>query len=145
MKRAAALISLSHDHQHALAVALQLRRADDPGAARRAFLDFVTSEGEEHFRIEEEVLLPFVAGEVPADDPDVARVLREHAQLREHARRLSAEPEPDVAELQATGDLLTGHVRFEERVLFPRIEALLDDARLTELGILLRRAEPASS
>lgn len=142
MKRSPALTPLSHDHQHALAVALELRRGSDSDRARRAFLDFVESEGDEHFRIEEEVLLPFVADQLPNSDPDVIRMLDEHQQLRQQARRLAADPNTNIPELRATGDLLAGHVRFEERVLFPRIEQLLDEPRLGELGRRLQRAEP---
>lgn len=134
MKRSAALTPLSHDHQHALAVALELRRGSDRASARRAFLEFVEAEGEEHFRLEEEVVLPFVADVLPATDPDVVRMLEEHAALRARAASLAADPDAQITELRATGELLLNHVRFEERVLFPRVEALLDSDRLSELG-----------
>lgn len=55
MKRAPALQPLSHGHQHALAVAVMLRRADATGAAEaaRAFTHFWHAEGQAHFRDEE--------------------------------------------------------------------------------------------
>lgn len=134
MKRSAALTPLSHDHQHALAVALELRRGSDPARARQAFLEFVEAEGEAHFRLEEEIVLPFVAAELPEHDPDVVRMLEEHSALRARAASLAADPDAQTPELRATGELLLNHVRFEERVLFPRVEALLDSDRLSKLG-----------
>ena len=56
------------------------------------------------------------------------------------AERLAA-GESDVEQLHALGDLLNGHVRHEERTLFPRIEAALDPAELAALGAALIDAE----
>ena len=39
-----------------------------------------------------------------------------------------------------SGELLTRHVRFEERVLFPRIEAVAGERRLAELAPRLMAA-----
>ena len=56
MKRSKALIPLSHDHQHGLAVALDLTRATEEtaAAAAGAFVAFWRDEGQRHFREEEE-------------------------------------------------------------------------------------------
>lgn len=60
MKRHPALESLSRDHHHALVVAQRLKRPTDSTAAdaRAAFLQYWQADGREHFREEEEVLLP---------------------------------------------------------------------------------------
>ncbi len=68
MKRTPELTPLSHEHHHALVVAMVLKRATGPEPAG-AFVDFHRSEGEQHFRIEEQVLLP---GWLAAD-PEAAR------------------------------------------------------------------------
>lgn len=141
MKRSHALVALSHEHHQALFVALRLRRAADPPAERQLFLDFFDREGVEHFRIEEEVLLPYLANDLPSSDPQVARMLNEHEQLRQRAHALHVNPHTPAQELQAIGELLSEHVRFEERQLFPRIEALLDEERLNQLGQHLKLAE----
>lgn len=141
LKRTRALMPLSHDHQHGLAVALQLRRSRNPPADRERLLAFFDSEGERHFRVEEQVVLGFVAEELPDTDPDVARVLRDHEELRRRVRALRRTPSPSAVDLRETGDLLNAHIRHEERVLFPRIERILDQTRLDELGRLLADAE----
>lgn len=135
MKRSDALAPLSREHHVALEVALRLRRADDgdAAAARAAFLGFFTPEGEAHFRVEEEVLLPVAADVLGADDVDIARVREEHAEIRRLAEKLARHAETPVSELRTLGELFDGHVRHEERVLFPRIEAALDDEGLARL------------
>ena len=142
MKRSQALAPLSREHHVALEVALRLRRADEGGAAaaRSRFLDFFAAEGEAHFAAEEEILLPAVADVAPPGDPDVVRVLHDHAEIRRRAADLERDAGAAVEQLHALGDLLEGHVRHEERVLFPRIEAALDDARLTLLASDLQAA-----
>jgi len=140
VKRSAALAPLSREHHVALEVALRLRRATDPAAARDAFLRFFDDEGEAHFAAEETVLLPFVSDVLPADDPDVVRVLDEHRELRRRAAALRSGARADEHDLRELGALLEGHVRHEERVLFPRIEAALDGARRGELGDRLHEA-----
>jgi hemerythrin-like domain-containing protein len=136
MKRSQALAPLSREHHVALEVALRLRRADADSAAsaRSAFLSFFAEEGAAHFQAEEEILLPAVADALPAADPDVARVLDEHADIRQRAAALERDADTPPAELRALGDILEGHVRHEERVLFPRVEAALGDTGLARVG-----------
>ena len=141
MKRSNALTPLSRDHHTALGMALRLRRAESPAADRLAFLDFFESDGRVHFAIEEDVLLPSVSDVLPATDPDVRRMLREHEQIRDHAQSLADEPAPSATSLEELGALLAGHVRHEERTVFPRIESLLGEDRLRDLENTLQQAE----
>ncbi len=144
MKRSAELSALSRDHHHALHAALRLRRADDASvaAAVAGFLDFWGRDGQRHFRIEEDVLLPAFAA--AGGDPRhqlVARVLTDHIAIRARARRLPADAA--VPKLRELGDLLAAHIRLEENELFPLIEAALDPQALAALGEELARAERA--
>ena len=135
MKRSEALTPLSRQHQHGLAVALKLRRADAGAAAeaRAAFLEFWESEGREHFRLEEEILLPAYARHGAADHPAVVRVLVEHVDLRRRGQDLAAMPDASPEVLRDLGERLERHIRHEERVLFPRIEAALPEAELAQV------------
>lgn len=141
MKRSPALAPLSRDHHVALALALRVRRDGASPADREAFVRFLASETTQHFAVEEEVLLPAVADLLPPSDPDVIRLLDEHAELRRRSAALVAAGDAGDADLRAAGDLLTRHVRFEERVLFPRIEGLAGERRLAELAPRLIGAE----
>ena len=128
MKRSAALAPLSRDHHHALDAALRLRRDREEGVAN--FEEFFEGHGRRHFEIEEELLVPLLP-QAMAD-----RILGEHAEIRARAERLPAEP----AEL---GELLTAHVRFEEREAFAALESALPEDRLAELGAAIDAAESA--
>jgi len=109
--------------------------------ARRAFLQFWHSEGEQHFRVEEEVLLPAYARHRPPDEAAVVRVLTDHVDLRRRAAELEASESPSITDVHELGERLAQHIRHEERVLFPAIEAALSDAELSELVRALERAE----
>lgn len=140
MKRAAALQPLSREHLGALLAAKRLREATDPAAAAAGFLEFWRDDGRRHFRVEEEVLLPGWALHAEVDRAGVARMLEEHLLIRREALRLEAGI-ASLAEIQALGQTLHDHVRFEERELFPRIEAGLDEAALERLAAAIEEAE----
>ena len=143
MKRHRALVELSRDHQHALAIAQGLRRAtthDAPHAAA-AFQAFWNAEGRVHFRVEGEVLLPVFASRGDARHPAVVQVLVDHVEIRSAARRVTTKA-ASLVELHQLGDRLTAHVRLEERELFPLIEATLTECELDSLGAELLAAAP---
>jgi hemerythrin-like domain-containing protein len=141
VKRSPELTPLSHDHHQALFVAQRLKRAEDAGEARDRFLDYWRSHGRSHFVIEEEILLPgWALASADADRAQAARVSAEHLEIRAAARRAEHEP-LDLEALRELGELLERHVRFEERELFPAIEAQLDAEQLAELGAEIERAE----
>jgi hemerythrin-like domain-containing protein len=140
MKRAEALRPLSREHLLALHAAKILKEGEELEGPVEAFLDFWTGEGRRHFRIEEEVLLPNWALRAEVDRPAVARMLEEHLAIRREALRLEA----GVATLdegRELGRLLHDHVRFEERELFPKIEAALEPADLAALAAAIEEAE----
>jgi hemerythrin-like domain-containing protein len=140
MRRSAELTPLSHDHHRALFVALQLKRADDESASA-GFLDFLDHQGEHHFRLEEQILLPgWLAADPDAEPEQAIRVLAEHLELRSAARALRSAA-VGVETLHRLGELLERHVRFEEREPFPRIERALSATALADLGAELGRRE----
>ena len=143
MKRHAALTGLSHDHHAALFVALRLRRASDAtaGEVREAFHAYWDQHGRRHFREEEEILFPAYAAFGSAHHPLLARALGDHVAIRRLAR--AAREDEAVQVLVELGVALEGHVRLEERELFPLIEAALPEAELERVGAALAAAEGA--
>ena len=138
MKRHPVLQDLSRDHFFALEQGQRLRRARDDNltAAADAFLRFWRGDMVHHFRQEEEVLIPMLARHRPSDDPAVVTVLVQHVDIARHAIDL----EPGRRNLPAAhslGELIDRHVRHEESVLFPMIEAALPEEELTDLGTRL--------
>jgi hemerythrin-like domain-containing protein len=130
MRRSPELTPLSHVHHVALEHALRLRRADDDdvAAVTARFRAFFAEEGERHLQREEEVLVPALAGAEALRE----RLLAEHALIRQLTRALGGSPRRE--DVHALGLLLTDHVRFEERELFPLLEARLTAGELAAVG-----------
>lgn len=142
MQRSAELAVLSREHHVALELALRLQRATDEDATvvARALRAFWEGECREHFRLEEELLLPAFTRHVGADDADVVRVLDEHTDITRRIAELEG-PEPvEAGALNALGEALRDHVRHEERTLFVRIEAALNPDELAAVGAALLAA-----
>jgi hemerythrin-like domain-containing protein len=139
---------LSQHHHFALIQALEMRRAAEAPAEKRAaavagqaekFVRFWHQSGQVHFREEEEVLLPAYARHVRLDtDADVMRVLADHAEIRAAVRdfeqRLAAKIPIGAEEIGRLGKLLHDHVRLEENEVFPRIEKVLGEEQLNVMG-----------
>lgn len=158
MKRHPGLHALSQHHHFALTQALLMRRAAQAPATRRAaalrqaahtFLRFWKKTGRQHFREEEEVLLPAYARHTRLDqDAAVMRMLAEHAQIRAQIQQLETLLETGSATEEAVAALaraLHDHIRFEENEVFPRIEAALGEAELLALGPRLTRLHAKNS
>lgn len=142
MKRHEALIPFSHDHHETLVAARRLLRdadAPDPTTAATTFLSFFVASVVPHFREEEELLFPHVAGAEVAREL-LVQALLEHqrvhaaaAELRDLIARRS--DSRDIARpMRELASLLETHVRFEERQLFPLIEELLSDDALSTVA-----------
>ena len=123
MQRHPALRQLSSDHHIGLVLARKARQAangslQDKRYAWTTVVDRFRTELEPHFQLEEDDLLPAMqrAGETLL----VERTLTEHAGLRD---LVSGNRIEDLAEF---AELLTAHIRFEEKVLFERAQQLLD-------------------
>ena len=124
MKRSQELIALTREHHHALVLARRaIVAAREPAAAQALAAQLeqlFARELEPHFQVEEQRLLP--ALRAAGESEHAARTLEEHQQLRALAR---AGAGGDAASLLSFGQLLEAHVRYEERELFPRAEAIL--------------------
>jgi len=145
MKRHPTLHDLSRHHHHGLVWARRLKnaKAKDAIVGAQQFLDFWRSELTRHLREEEEGLLPFYARRVAADDEDIVQTLTDHVAIRRTvwdmaARVSSGEGLKDL--LNELGKLLEAHIRFEERVLFPKVEAALTTEEMAALEAALKRS-----
>lgn len=126
MKRSEFLQPLSREHHAALSLARFCERAAQSGdaakvreACERAVAEF-SGEIERHFQDEERDVLPLLQG--AETRPLVERTLDDHRRLRALLGDLQRN---DIEALAGFGARLLAHVRFEERALFPAIEAVL--------------------
>lgn len=128
MKRDPRLRDLSDDHHQALVLARRATNAadaDDATTCKDVWADAMrrfAAELEPHFAIEETLLLP--AMELAGERDLAERTRLEHAQLRTLVRDVQ---QPMAARLRAFGIALRDHVRFEERLLFPKAQEKLTD------------------
>ncbi|SHN26659.1 hemerythrin domain-containing protein [Gracilibacillus kekensis] len=125
MKRHEALYPLSHHHHYTLAMAQELKKADDKSSIQkmtRDVIDFWEKDGEDHFRDEEEVLLPLYGQYESVEQPEIREMLIQHVQIRSYVYQIRGTKRPDRQLFRELGTLLQEHVRLEERVIFPMIE-----------------------
>lgn len=130
-KRHPGLIPLSHDHHHALALALRCRKqalgqikpTGAEGLRLRAseFLSFFATELSSHFEAEEKILFPAMSVHVPDSEQLVAELVRDHETLRSATAELKSTRRLGKV-IFDLGDLLERHIRREERELFPLFE-----------------------
>ncbi len=125
MQRSPLLQPLSREHHQALKLAKRCARAAATGDAEQiaracdAALQAFAAELEPHFQVEERELLPDLHTNTGL--ALVQRTQADHRALRELCTGLQHR---DGAALAEFSSLLHAHVRFEERELFPFIEAL---------------------
>jgi hypothetical protein len=120
VKRDPRLRALSRDHHHALVLARFIAAIDVRGGLDEDVVTLVkerfASEIFPHFEVEE-LLLSALAG-LGADEL-VTRTRDDHAKMMQLVERATATNATPLTELAA---LLTEHVRFEERELYPACE-----------------------
>ena len=131
IKRSEQLTPLSREHHDGLLFVYKIRRGLKNKVAVERISSFVNwfwdNHLEQHFRKEEEVLIPVM----PFDDEKMTRMSEEHEEIEAlvHINRNIA----DGAILDSIADKINDHIRFEERVLFPHIENQLPVAKLDEI------------
>jgi hemerythrin-like domain-containing protein len=143
MLRDPGLIPLSHQHHRALALCVRLQRALEAGPvdsrvwqaeAHQLYADEV----QVHFVAEEKILFP-AAKRFPELAALVEELNAEHEQLREYFVH-AGEGKIDEAGLAIFAQLLSGHIRKEERHLFEVLQQRLRPEELKSLGIELKLA-----
>lgn len=137
MQRDRNLVPLSHQHQHALALCVQIERGlrsehPDPQHWQQEIARLFESEIRYHFEAEEKVLFHF-AQRAPSLRDLVDELRIEHVSLRQYAAGAAA-ARLTVPELQLFGASLAAHVRKEERQLFEGIQEFFSAEDLTRAG-----------
>ncbi|RPI19752.1 MAG: hemerythrin domain-containing protein [Ignavibacteriae bacterium] len=137
MERHKSLISLSSEHHHGLVTAQKLKYGYKPSSStdtemtvddkKEMLLKFSDEYIHKHFRLEEEILVPYLP-----DNEIIKRMLDEHVKMYELLYVIEVS-DPDEALLNQYGEKLEAHIRFEERELFPLVEKSLTEEQLNEI------------
>ncbi len=129
MKRSEVLRPLSHDHYEGLQLAARLRRArragEDPAGWAETVGAFWRDHLVPHFAEEEALVIPVLLAGAP---PLAERIRAEHRAIEALVAAVEAERADWNGRLGDVADVLTAHIRFEERGAFPAAERLLEDA-----------------
>ena len=147
-RRHESLIPLSHQHQHALALAVIIRRRFGIEKGEPAWREEMVNRIHEayrveldgHFEVEETVLFPEMERHL-GPLALVAELFRDHASLHGLVRLLEASATFSL--LDGFSALLEAHIRKEERQLFAEFEKRMpaDEARTLGKQIKTRLAE----
>jgi hemerythrin-like domain-containing protein len=135
MKRNINLQPLSRQHHNALMAVLLLKKGVAKTADTEVMKDFILSiwneELKEHFVIEEKIF--FSHHRNKALTSLIEQMNKEHQAIKEMIGGFLS----SSATLQLIAQfyqILEQHIRFEERVLFPAVEKVVDDDALNEMG-----------
>jgi iron-sulfur cluster repair protein YtfE (RIC family) len=103
--------------------------------ARTTFLEFYENDLLLHLHEEEEALFPPYLDSVGEAPTELVQILVEHVTIHGLVARLrdGVAGSPDRDLLKELGETLREHVRMEEKVLFPLIEASVAEAELGSL------------
>ncbi len=138
-RRHNSLIPLSHQHQHALALAVIIRRRFGVKESDSVWCEEMVLKVEKlyagelrgHFEVEEEVLFPAMQHYLGAL-PLVDELVSDHVAIRGLVRVLESIPTREA--LSEFSHVLETHVRKEERKLFPEFEKRMPPAEALKLG-----------
>lgn len=141
IKRTEYIVPLSRDHHAGLLFCWKIKegvRKNIPGERILAYVNFFSEQHlRPHFREEEALLFSRI------DDDLCRRGKTEHRMLEERIIQLNRRG-AQAQEYLSFAELLSNHIRFEERVLFPYLEATLPPATLKQVGEYLSAQHPAA-
>lgn len=140
-RRHDSLIPLSHQHQHALALAVIIKRrfgSENREAAwqeeiRENIRKLSTAELTGHFEVEEAVLFPAMERYLGKLEL-VTDLRREHQSLRDLIQLLEKSPRAPMQSLDEFSASIDRHVRKEERQLFTEFEKRMPAAEAIRVG-----------
>ena len=135
IKRSENIAPLSRDHHAGLLFCWKIReglRKEIPLFKILSYMNFFWDHHlKEHFREEEALLFNRLNDELSRQGKT------EHLMLEQRLRRLNHDEKEAAAAYLSFVDLLTKHIRFEERTLFPHLEAALPESVLASVGAYL--------
>lgn len=144
MKRRPELLQLSREHHTALVLAKRAQRlSTGKESDATSFMDelpnIFAEELAPHFQVEEIALLYALRDASTTEHVAhmVERTLMEHTDLRQLAQQIG---ERDFSKLGRFGELLSQHIRFEERELFNLAESLLTPEALARVDMAVQQS-----
>ena len=131
LKRSKELAPLSREHHEGLLFVWKIKQGLANDAPLESICQYAlwywTNHIKPHFKDEEKVLVKYL----PADNPLVMQMIKEHAQIRDLI--IALDKDPDKGSLGLLAEFINNHIRFEERVLFTYAEETLTPDQLKDI------------
>ena len=135
IKRSKKLAPLSREHHDTLLFTWKIRQGIKFGAGSEAIAAYCfwywQNHLKDHFKIEEQSLCKIL----PADHPMMMKMMDDHQAIEIKIKQLAEYPCSNG--LERLAQIISYHVRFEERELFNHIEEVASDEQMDELYISL--------
>jgi hemerythrin-like domain-containing protein len=139
IKRDKSLVLLSRDHHQGLMLVWKIRQGIQLNVAYSRAVAYVINvfdtDLQPHF-VEEETLL---FNKLKTEDELRRKAEDEHAVIRKKIAAFKTTIAPQVSDLVGFARLLEEHIRFEERILFPHLEKVLQRDELDKIGEQIRQ------
>lgn len=142
IKRNEHIVSLSREHHFSLLFGWKIKNGlklnIDPQRICKYVFYFWDNNLKSHFYQEEQTLFGF------KDDELINRALKEHELIKAELSALKNTQDLEKLKKHLTqlSDMVTDHVRFEERTLFPHLEKKLTPEQLQNIGHDLQEIQP---
>ena len=137
MKRDENLQALSRDHHHGLLLGWKIRQGlkylVSPDIIAKYIQYFSKKALFPHFKEEETIILSYL----PDSNDLKMRTIDEHRTIAKQVKALEKNVLPEAGTLLEIASFLDSHIRFEERELFPYLEAQLSSEQLNEIGVAI--------
>ncbi len=152
MKRHESLISLSRQHHDALILAQLIKKNSPPykglptdtKGKREYTLYMFRDHLVPHFEAEELILIPFITGKDKTIDILSEEIVSEHKKITDLIEFIRIEKDTEE-NLDQLGNILSSHIRKEERELFEKIQIVFTRTQLKKLKIELSHLEKTKS
>lgn len=131
LKRSKELAPLSREHHDGLLFAWKIKKGLQSDTSLETLCNYIRwfwdNHIKPHFKDEEKVLVKYL----PADNPLVQQMIKEHEQIRDLV--IGLDKEPDKSSVQLLAEVINLHIRFEERELFEYAEKTLTPEQMNEI------------
>jgi hemerythrin-like domain-containing protein len=122
LKRHPALQEYSKEHHDELLFVWKIREGLKKDISPERIIDFIkyqyNASTSLHMAQEEKYILD----KLPQHDADKVKILHEHEALKDMIQKISISTTDKVKMLSEFADALDKHIRFEERIFFPRLQ-----------------------
>lgn len=141
MKRNQNIVALSRDHHFGLLCGWKIKKGMaakiDFQRIKKYIQHFESHHLRSHFEEEENILFPHSSKEIREI------IQNDHTKIRVLAESLNHNEDENI--FLEFADLLTSHIRFEERVWFPELENSLAEDVWAEIGLALEKIHIAET